>query len=268
MPKNQREVKSLIICGNGFNCEQEMARAYTLAGAAVTLVHMNDLLKGSTAFSLFEFDLLNFPGGFSYGDELGSGQAIANKIRFSKRNDGKTFYDDLMEFITRGKFIIGICNGFQILVKLGLLPNNRVTLAHNDCGKFIDRWCTLKINPKNRSPFFKNFPENTITLPIRHGEGKFSTLTEEDLLLLTEENLHLLQYSEGDNPNGSALSIAALTDPRGQILGMMPHPEAFLFPYNHPTWTRKRRDDDNFLNTIPDGLRFFKNIVEHIAYEH
>ncbi len=267
-------VKSLILTGFGINCEIEMGAAYKKSGADVNIVHFNDILNGK--YNLQGFDILNFPGGFSFGDDIASGKVMANKIKFKKMSNGNTFIEEIMDFIKNGKYILGVCNGFQILTQLGLLPHLQgnlepeIALIHNDSQKFEDRWVYCKINQNNNSPFLKNI--DILPLPVRHGEGKVvfkSTKVKEQLL---KNQQVALQYcdKEGNvtdrypvNPNGSALGIAGITDSTGQILGLMPHPEAFLSFYNHPNWPQMKKNG-NILERKKTGQVIFDNIVSTI----
>lgn len=271
-------VKSLIITGFGINCEIEMAKAYHLAGAQVTSAHLNELF--SEKYSIHDFDIINFPGGFSFGDNLGAGKVFANKVRYRKlKNSSKTLFDEIQKFLEdKNKFILGICNGFQILVKLGLLPNingnfeQKVTLTINDSGLFEDRWCHFYVNSENNSPFLKDI--DIIDLPIRHKEGKLLFSSSSIKKAVIANNLNCLTYCNLNSkiatsypvlPNGSELSCAALTNLTGQILGMMPHPEAYLSFYNHPEWpTKKRFYNSTLENEDGEGLKFFRNIVHHL----
>ena len=269
-------VRALILTGFGINCEEEFAAAYRLAGAEATVVHLNQVLHGQV--SIHDFDVLNFPGGFSFGDDLGSGVVLANKLRYRQTEaNGRTLLDDIKQFIADGKFVLGICNGFQVLVKLGLLPNlsgevqPEVTLTHNASGRYEDRWVTLRVNPQAQTPFLKGL--DTLEVPVRHGEGRLVIPDGAVQQRIEAAGLNCLSYldANGDgtgvypfNPNGAALNCAGLTDPTGQVFGLMPHPEAFLSAYNHPDWARRRRQDPQ-ASEEGEGLRIFKNIVAHIA---
>ena len=272
--EHKKNVRALVITGFGINCEQEMAAAYHLAGASPEIVHLNDVLEGK--ISIHDYDILNFPGGFSFGDDLGSGKVLANKIRFKAMANGKLFFDALKEFLADGKYILGVCNGFQALVKAGLLPNvwgkfdQEVTLATNDSGKFEDRWSVLKKNPDSSSPFLKNI--DLMNLPVRHGEGKLIITDELTRTEIVRQSLNCMSYADGFgkptpeypfNPNGSVLNCAALTDPTGRIFGIMPHPEAFLSIYNHPDWPRLKRENPD-LPEQGEGVTIFTNIVQAI----
>ena len=260
MPKT---VKALIITGVGLNCEKETAKAFELAGAETALTHLNDLIEGKTP--LTDYDILALIGGFSYGDHLGAGTVFANKLKFK-------LGDELKRFVGDGGMVIGICNGFQTMTRLGLLPafdgvdlEQKVALAHNDSSLFRDDWVHLKAEPQSPCVFTRGI--DTLKLPIRHGEGKF-TADQTVLERLEKEDLVALRYRAPDggpangfpdNPNGSANDIAGICDPTGRIFGMMPHPEAFLSPLNSPDWTC----DDSPAQGDGAGLAFFKNAVEY-----
>jgi phosphoribosylformylglycinamidine synthase len=269
-------VQALILTGFGINCEEEFAAAYRMAGAEPTIVHLNQVLHGQV--SIHDFDTLNFPGGFSFGDDLGSGVVLANKLRYRQTGaNGRTLLDDIKQFIADGKYVLGICNGFQVLVKLGLLPKlsgevtPEVTLTHNASGRYEDRWVTLRVNPKSNTPFLKGIDK--LEVPVRHGEGRLVIPDAAMQQRIEAAGLNCLSYldANGDgtgvypfNPNGAALNCAGLTDPTGQVFGLMPHPEAFLSAYNHPDWARRRRQNPGATEE-GEGLQIFKNIVEHIA---
>lgn len=258
-------VKALLITGYGVNCEEEMAAAFRLSGAEERIIHINDLF--SEKVSIHDFDVLNFPGGFSFGDDIASGKVLANKIRYKKLPSGKTLLDNLKDFIGNGNFVLGVCNGFQVLVRLGLLPNVKnefepeATLLANDTGRFINDWAELKIDAST-SPFLSGM--DNISLPIRHGEGKLFFRDMDIKKKVVELELNCITYKQ--NPNGSELDCAGLCDPSGRVLGLMPHPEAFLSIYNHPDWPRfkyasKRKNDAG------EGLQIFTNIVNYIKNE-
>ena len=269
-------VQALILTGFGINCEEEFAAAYRLAGAEATIVHLNQVLHGQV--SIHDFDILNFPGGFSFGDDLGSGVVLANKLRYRQTSaDGRTLLDDIKQFIANGKFVLGICNGFQVLVKLGLLPNlggtvtPEVTLTHNASGRYEDRWVTLRVNPLSSTPFLKGMDK--LEVPVRHGEGRLVVPDAATQAAIVAAGLNCLTYADFDgdatdtypfNPNGAALNCAGLTDTTGQVFGLMPHPEAFLSAYTHPDWARRRRQSPN-ASEEGEGLQIFQNIVAHIA---
>ncbi len=259
------EVRALVITGFGLNCEGETSRAFELAGAVPEQVHLNDLLDGRR--SLDEFQILAFIGGFSFGDHLGAGTVFANRIRCG-------LWEPIQRFVSDGKLVIGICNGFQTLVKLGLLPGlpdapfeRRVALAQNDRGVFHDGWVTLAVDPRSPCVFLQGIER--IELPVRHGEGKLVFSDDAVRGQAVERHLIPLRYVHPDtgeptdvfphNPNGAELAAAGLCDPSGRIFGLMPHPEAYLHPFNHPLWTRRRLDGP--LPNHGEGLSLFENAV-------
>ena len=267
------DVRVLIITGFGLNCEAESARAFELAGAVPERVHLNDLLDGHRA--LDEFQILFFIGGFAFGDHIASGRVLANRLKHR-------LAEPIQKFIADGKLILGICNGFQTMVKLGILPGldgdyrrQTVTLTWNDTGVFRDAWVHLTMEPGSPCVFTDGLER--LYLPVRHGEGKFLALDAALLDRLEAEGLVACRYADPEtgeptaayphNPNGSARAIAGLCDPTGRIFGMMPHPEAFLFPWNHPQWPRIRLAGDP--PPHGQGLALFRNAVafaqEHLA---
>lgn len=240
-----------IVTGYGINADRELFEAFSRTGAAPEAVHLKDLLENPKV--LFKHRILAFPGGFSFGDHLGSGLVMAGLVK-------RKLKEAVGSFLKEGKPIIGICNGFQVLVKSGMLPDTagsgeqEVSLVGNDSGKFINIWVRVRFNPD--SPCLWTTGLSGLELPIRHGEGKFSA-PPEILKKLEEKNLIALWY-DGDNPNGSEKAIAGITNPSGLILGLMPHPEAFLFPENHPRWTREPIKEAL-------GLEIFRNCVNYAA---
>lgn len=273
-------IKSLVITGYGINCEYETAYANTLAGAEARIAHINDVIDG--VVSLEDYQILNFPGGWSYGDDLGSGKAFANKLLYARTPKGPMM-DQIQKFIDDEKLLIGICNGFQILVKMGLLPAfdrdykmQTSTLFFNDHG-FRDSWVKLKINQKSPCIFTKNI--EMLDAPIRHGEGKFIPESRQLLDRLTRNGQVVMQYVDRfgrptqefpANPNGSTDAIAGICDETGRVFGLMPHPEAFNHITNHPHYTRLR--DEHARKKLPlkeegDGIMIWRNAVEY-AREH
>ncbi len=262
------DVRALVITGFGLNCEAETAHAFKLAGAEAEQVHLNDLIAGRRR--LDEFHILAFIGGFSFGDHIASGRVLANRLKHKLR-------EPLLKFIDDGKLVIGICNGFQTLVKLGLLPGfdgdyltQTVSLVDNDCGTFQDRWVTLRMRPESPCVFTRGIER--LEVPVRHGEGKFVCLDDAVRGRLWRERLVACQYIDpaaGEptdefphNPNGSVDAIAGVCDPTGRVFGLMPHPEAYLFPFNHPQWMRRRLEGE-----LPEhgaGLQVFRNAVEFV----
>ncbi len=254
--------RALVLSGYGFNCEKESKFSLEKAGALADIVHLNSLIEKPP--SLEDYSLLLIGGGFSFGDDLGSGVVVANKLR-------STLREPLAEFIAQKKLVMGICNGFQVLVKLGLLPipdfEQRVTLTFNDSGHFEDRWINLKINSASPSVYTREI--DFLSLPVRHGEGKFVPRDESVLRHIVEENLVAAQYCDEQgrpsgypaNPNGSIANVAALCDPTGRVFGMMPHPEAFNNPFLSPAWPTGSVTEGM-------GLRIFKNAVAYLVEHH
>ena len=266
-----QKVKALVITGNGTNCEVEMAHACRLGGAdEVEIVHIYKLLSGEKRLGDYHF--LNLPGGFLDGDELGSAKANAARLRYARTPQGQSLFDQIRKFISDGKLILGICNGFQLLVKLGLIPalggdnEQETTLTFNDSGRFEDRWVYLKINQSSPCVFTRGL--DRLYLPVRHGEGKFVPRDENVLTGLREKNLIVAQYSDEAcaapvmeyplNPNGSAAAIAGICDETGRVFGMMPHAEAYLHFTNHPRWTRENLPEEGM------GVAIFRNAVAYV----
>ena len=252
-----KQPKVLVLSGDGINCERETARAFSLAGADFIIVHINELLRNPKI--LRDIQILAFPGGFSYADDLGSGQILAVKIR-------TLLLDSLKDFIARRKPIIGICNGFQVLVKLGLLPEpfqkRSMTLSENSNGTFINTWVHLEVDNTSPCIWSKNLDETEdLTLPIRHKEGRVV------LLPGSEDVLHANLSASGQIPfryrydvNGSHQRIAGICDTSGLILGMMPHPEAAVSNLQHAFSSLL----ENRLAEGP-GLRIFRNCVQYVT---
>ncbi|OGX52366.1 MAG: phosphoribosylformylglycinamidine synthase I [Omnitrophica WOR_2 bacterium RIFCSPLOWO2_12_FULL_46_30] len=255
----------LVLRSAGTNCDNETAFAFSKAGAQTELVHINQLKGGLKKLS--DYQILALPGGFSYGDALAAGKILANELRYK-------LIKELKKFIHSGKLLIGICNGFQILVKAGLLPGNpnleqEATLTINDSAKFEDRWVYLKKpETRNHKPerciWTRNLPE-IIYLPVAHGEGKFVAKDNAVLERLEKNRQIVLRYcnEEGEyagypyNPNGSRYGIAGICDETGRIFGLMPHPERHSFGWQHPRWMRQG------LRKEGDGLQIFKNGVSY-----
>ncbi|BDV01539.1 phosphoribosylformylglycinamidine synthase [Thermodesulfomicrobium sp. WS] len=249
-------VHALVVTGYGTNCEQECAYAAQKAGAdAVTIAFFFDLLAERVRLTDFQFLIL--PGGFLDGDDLGAAQAAAVRWRHARTHSGQSLVDDLAAFLDNGGIILGICNGFQLLVKLGLLPGldgqrfvRQVSLGHNDSARFEDRWVSLRIDPASPCVFTQGL-EGILEMPVRHGEGKLIAASPEILSRIQADHLAPVAYCDPAtglptqdypaNPNGSPMGIAGLTDPTGRIFGLMPHPEAFNHFTNHPRWTRGER---------------------------
>ena len=246
-------VNTCVITGFGINADNELVRAFGEAGSRAERVHIQDLIQEPAR--LANYRILAFPGGFSFGDHLGSGLVFAHLFR-------QHLKPELEAFVADGNLIIGICNGFQVLVKMGVLPNfsgdwkPEVTLIHNDTGVFENSWLTMEFNTACPSVWTKGL--SRMDMPIRHGEGRFYTADPAVLERLERENLVALRYS-GRNPNGSANGIAGISDPTGRILGLMPHPEGFLFPENHPRWNREEIEKGEGLLLFANGVEYARN---------
>jgi len=265
---------AIVITGNGTNCEMEAAHACRLGGFDETrIVHISDLLAGDVRLEDYHF--LNLTGGFLDGDDLGSAKAQANRLKYAKVDElQEHLIDQLLKFIRDGKPILGVCNGFQLMVKMGLLPaldgtylNQEATLTFNDCGRFQDRWVYLKVDPVSPSLFTRGI-ERGVYFPIRHGEGKFVAASPAVLEKIEQKNLAVFKYALPDysaatmefpfNPNGSENAIAGICDETGRLMGLMPHPEAFTHYTNHPRWTREELAEEG------EGLILFRNAAEYV----
>lgn len=250
-------LNALILSGYGLNCETESKYAIDKSGGSADILHINRLLQNPKL--LDQYNMLMIPGGFSFGDDLGAGKVFANKIKYKMK-------DQINEFVNQKKLILGIGNGFQILVKLGLLPEpdfkQRITMITNDSGKFEDRWVILKVNKKSPCIFTRNM--EALLCPVRHGEGKIITDGKETLDKLKQNNQIVFQYVDktGElagythNPDGSVENIAGICDKSGLVLGMMPHPEAFITSQNCPYWIRGSVKEGM-------GLQIFRNAVAY-----
>ena len=256
--------RALILRTAGTNCDRETVYAFEQAGASVDLVHLNRMVE--TPEKLFDYRILVFPGGFTYGDDLGAGTIFANRLRSS-------LLGPMREFVDAGGLVLGICNGFQILVKIGMLPGTEgqeegaapASLVANDSNRFEERWVTLDVT-SDKSAFVKR--GDRIFCPVAHGEGKFITASDEVHQGLFEADQVVFRYVGRDgsenpeypmNPNGSRDAIAGISDSTGRVLGMMPHPERHLDATLHPHWTRdglKERDT---------GRKLFANAVRHVS---
>jgi phosphoribosylformylglycinamidine synthase len=250
--------KALIFSGYGLNCEEDAQVAFELSGGAADIVHINDLIESPERLS--KYQILVFPGGFSYGDDTGSGKAYANRI---KNHLG----DAVEKFFERDTLGIGICNGFQIITNLGLVPG---ALTHNEGARYVDRWVDLKVTGK--SPWIDGI--ETISLPIAHGEGKYM-LPEKELNALEKEGNIAFTYVKGAisryqdleaNPNGSTRNIAGVLSHGGRVLGMMPHPERAIFFTQRPDWPLLKEAFTREGLPLPKegaGLQLFKNGVQY-----
>ncbi len=268
--------KALVLTGFGLNCDWETTYALELAGAEARRVHINQLLMGERIGEIARLDdyqIFAFIGGFSWGDDHGAGVIFATKLLY---NIG----EEILRFIEKGNLVIGICNGFQAMVNLGLLPgfdgdyrSRQVALIGNDCGSFRDQWVHLTVEANSPCVFTQGL--EYLELPVRHGEGKF--YAEESVINnLEEKNQVVVRYadSEGkaagrrfpENPNGSLQDIAGICDSTGRVFGIMPHPEAFNHWTNHPDWTRLKEDYRRGKEPYPQegyGIKIFRNAVEY-----
>jgi phosphoribosylformylglycinamidine synthase len=270
-----KNVRAIVIAGNGTNCEREVANACRLAGAdAADIVHIAELLSGRVRLDDYHF--LNLAGGFLDGDDLGSAKAGANRLLHAPvAGTQEHLSDQVRRFVAEGKLVMGVCNGFQLMVKMGLLPDphtlrQTTTLTFNDGGRFIDRWVYLKADPASPCVYTRGIPG--LYLPIRHGEGKFMVESPTVLAGIEEKHLAALRYSDAAyqaaaadfafNPNGSTAAIAGLCDETGRLFGLMPHPEAYVDRTHHPRWTR---EDD--LPAEGMGLWLYRNAVRFVRDE-
>jgi phosphoribosylformylglycinamidine synthase len=251
----------LVLAGYGINCEEETAYAFNLptVGGEATPVHLSDLIAQPQ--QLERFHILVIPGGFAFGDDIAAGIVLATKLRYRLEQP-------LSKFLRDGKLLLGICNGFQVLVRLGVLPavtggpwQQEATLTANDSGKFEDRWVYLRVDPACTSPFVQGIEQ--LYLPVRHGEGKFVPRDDGILQALRARHQIAARYCGPNgapapypwNPNGSVDDIAAVCDPSGRIFGLMPHPEAYVHRTQHPRWTRQRLPEEGM------GLQLLRNAV-------
>ncbi len=258
--------KAIILRTAGTNCDYETKYALEKAGADVDLVHVNQLVKDKGLLSSYHIFVL--PGGFTYGDDIAAGKVLANQLRHH-------LLDELTRFVDDGKLVIGICNGFQVLIKMGLLPGingtqpssneyrQEFTLTYNDSNKFEDRWVYLK-SFSDKSVFIDN--DCMLYIPIAHAEGKFVADNGGELENLGKSGQIIFKYVDKDgnianypwNPNGSLDNIAGICDSTGRVLGMMPHPERYIEPTQHPRWTREG------LKAEGDGIAIFRNAVNYV----
>jgi phosphoribosylformylglycinamidine synthase I len=248
-------VRTLILHAPGTNCDAETDFAFQQAGAIVSLTHISQLIRGEQQLS--DYQIFVIPGGFTYGDDISAGKVLANELRLK-------LGEDVQNFIDNGGLILGICNGFQVLVKAGVLPRTSggvplVTLAANDSGKFECRWVYLKVNKDSPCLFTKGIER--MYLPVAHAEGKVVTSAE------TLSNLNIVLYytdEQGNinagyphNPNGSVGNVAGICDVSGRVFAIMPHPERYIRGTQHPRWTREGAKE------YGDGSRIFTNAVKY-----
>ena len=256
--------KVLILRTAGTNCDAETETAFRLAGAETALVHIQNLI--SDTVNLSDYQILAIPGGFSYGDDISAGILLAMEMKHK-------LTEAIHQFVADGKLILGICNGFQVLVRTGLLPGppsfdngtsgmtQRATLAMNTSAKFECRWIDLETQ-ESPCVFTKDI-KASIYLPVAHAEGRF-TAPADVLAELEVNNQVVFRYAESEypnNPNGSDADIAGICDATGRIFGLMPHPERFLMKWNHPRWTRLAETQDT--TEEGEGLAIFKNAVDY-----
>lgn len=254
--------RALVLRAPGTNCDEETEFAWKLAGADAEIWHVGRLLESPGALDAFQ--ILTIPGGFSYGDDLGAGRILATRL-------GSALDDSLRRLHDNGGLVIGICNGFQVLVRSGLLPGGLgpggeharidATLTNNDSGHYESRWVRLQPQP-GLSPFI--IDDEPIELPVGHGEGRFLTRDPAAIAALEARGQVVLRYIDESgqptqaypaNPNGSNAAIAGVCDPSGRIFGLMPHPDRFFDPLLHPRWTKRGPKAEG------DGLRIFRNAV-------
>ncbi len=254
------QVRAIVLRAAGVNCDMETEYALESAGAKAERIHINRIIEDKKL--LGQYQIIVIPGGFSYGDDVAAGKILANQIVHH-------LHEPIQKFIDDGKLVLGICNGFQVLVKVGILPGNatgkqkEVTITYNDSGKFEDRWVYLA--PQTEKCIFIE-PGRQIYLPVAHGEGKVVTRDEATLEKLKSGGHIAFKYVDKDgkegsypiNPNGSVDSIAGVTDATGRVLGLMPHPERHVRPTQHPHWSRLGNKQDG------DGMTIFANAVRFI----
>lgn len=263
--------RALVITGFGLNCESETSAALQLCGAVANQVHLNDLLAQPRR--LLDYHLVAFIGGFSFGDHLGAGTVFGNRVQAHLGRE-------LREFVKDGRLVIGICNGFQTMTRMGLVPalggrydEQQVALAANAQGVFRDAWIELRANPASPCVFTRGV--DRLALPVRHGEGRLVPRDAAVLQALEDQNLVALRYVDPatgavatafpHNPNGSVNAIAGLCDATGRVFGLMPHPEAYLSPWNHPHWGRQK-----IAGALPAhglGRVIFQNAVDYVSRE-
>ena len=254
--------KVAILRTDGTNCDEELAMAFRMAGGEPEMVHVNELLSDKKA--LEDYQMLALPGGFSYGDDVLSGKVLANELinRLS---------DQIYNFIEDDKLVLGICNGFQVLVRAGLLPwqmgpAEDVSLVYNDSGSFECRWVRLKVT-ESKCVFTRGLAGEVFDMPVAHGEGKLVVEDEAVGERLAEEELVVVQYADDkgkitgkypDNPNGSYAAIAGICNTSGRIFGLMPHPERNTLRHHHPDWQRPGAKLTNCLRFFENAVGYFK----------
>jgi phosphoribosylformylglycinamidine synthase I len=251
------KVKTLILRAPGTNCDGETTFAFEQAGSAVDSAHINQLVRRDKLIA--DYQIVVIPGGFTYGDDVSAGKILANELKLK-------LGDDIRRFIERGGLILGICNGFQVLVKAGILPpvedGQQLTLAGNDSNRFECRWVYLKINQPSPCIFTKGI--EAMYLPIAHGEGKImtekATLDKLNVVVRYADAKGDIKTGYPHNPNGSVDNIAGICDATGRIFALMPHPERFISWSQHPRWTREAPRQHG------DGLAIFLNAVDWVRH--
>jgi phosphoribosylformylglycinamidine synthase len=257
METNMKNISVLVLRGPGTNCDQETAFAFQQAGASTSLCHVNMLIRHEKR--LTDYQILAIPGGFAYGDDIAAGKVLANELKWK-------LGDDIRKFIDDGGLILGICNGFQVMAKAGILPDiqnpdaSPLTLAANDSGRFECRWVHMVVDKKSPCVFTRSL--DSIYLPVAHGEGKVITdmrgLREINAVLYYTDETGNTQAGYPHNPNGSMNNIAGVCDSTGRIFALMPHPERYIRFTQHPQWTRKKPKE------FGDGFAIFQNAVNFV----
>ena len=247
----------LILRAPGTNCDYETAYAFELAGATTERIHVNRLLEDPSIIDRFQ--IMCFPGGFSYGDDVAAGRVLASKIRLR-------LFDAVSRFKDADKLVLGICNGFQILIKSGILVADDeigapATLTLSGRGVNVERWAHLEVK-SDKCVFLCGVDK--MYLPIAHAEGKFMGRDAAVLDALEAQGRLALRYAPGNNPNGAVRDVAGVCDETGRVFGLMPHPERHLDKTQRPDWTRYQNDPD-FATKVGDGFAIFKNAVEYFA---
>lgn len=261
----------VVFSGYGFNCEEETKFAFEAAGATADIVHVNDII--STTNLLANYQIMALGGGFAYGDDTGAGNAYANKIK-------NHLWEDLLTFIEKDKLILGICNGFQVLMNLGLVPAinkqygaREMGLMPNETPRYTVRFVDLKVESK-KSPWYKDMKE--FSLPVANGEGRLFA-PKEVMKIINEHDLVGARYVQGEmstylnlpfNPNGSIEDIASMTDETGRVMGLMPHPERSMFFTQLPNWELLKENYIKEGKKIPEfgpGMQIFKNGVAYFT---
>jgi phosphoribosylformylglycinamidine synthase subunit PurQ / glutaminase len=262
-------IKVIVLRSAGTNCDQETCHAFEIVGADAQAIHVNRVIQAPAI--LKDYQILAIPGGFSYGDDIAAGKILANQLIHHLQQE-------LGEFIAAGKLVLGICNGFQVLVKAGILPGlqpsgqnpsaskiGQATITNNDSGKYEDRWVYLQPG-KSKCVFID--PDRRLYLPVAHGEGKVCFADAEIFEQIKANGQIAFRYVDHNgnfgpfpvNPNGSVDHIAGLCDPTGRVLGLMPHPERNVHKTHHPRWTRFNGGSQV---PQPDGLSLFVNAVNY-----